>query len=456
MFQPPAGGFKSDSASHFLVPSPEDFIPTPAQLASSPTAIIRAATAFYALWFDAYAHNPIIEKCNPVGARVAAAWSEAIKLCATAPTTPEFGFKNIAMDGKTVDVRLTAIERPFSTLLHFERDTSAVQPQVLIVTPLSGHFATLLRGTVKAFLPHHDTHVLAWNDIRHIPESEGVFDLNTYHAEIASSLRELAKGGRPVHVVAVCQPCPATLAVASRLAEDSDPATPRSLTLIAGPVDTRINPTGVNEAANSRSIDWMRQKLIHRVDARFAGADREVLPELLQLTAFMKPNLEKHMTSMRDMITARINGDDQKADRIHTFYDEYYAVMPLSADYLLRTVRDVFQEHRLPKGVWEHVDETGATRIANLAALGPRTPLLTVEGEKDDITGLGQTFATHALTPNIPYDLKHHIEIRGAGHYGAFGGSGKEPGKQFAAEFPNIEAFIAMADRRATSNLGLH
>ena len=287
------------------------------------------------------------------------------------------------------------------------------QPKVLLVAPLSGHFATLLRDTVRVLLPEHDVHVTDWGQCARRRHLERLLGFDEYVEHLIRFLEAMGPGA---HVVSVCQPCVQTLAAAAIMAEDDNPAQPRSMTLMAGPIDTRVNPTKVNELATGRPIQWFEQSLITRVPLRYPGAARRVYPGFLQLTAFMSMNAERHIKAQIDLYKALARGDQQQADTIKKFYDEYFAVLDMASEFYLETVQWVFQEHRLARGVLEWKG-----RPVNPKAIR-RTALFTVEGERDDICALGQTVAAHDLCSSLrPYRKKHYMQA-GVGHYGVFSG----------------------------------
>jgi polyhydroxyalkanoate depolymerase len=298
-------------------------------------------------------------------------------------------------------------------LLHFKKDIEQAQPRVLIIAPLSGHFATLLRATVKTMLAEHDVYITDWHNARDVPLSDGPFSFNDYTAHI---IRFLEKIGPGAHMVAVCQPCVSALVAASVMAQRDNPAQPRSMTLMAGPIDTRVNPTKVNDLAKSKPMDWFEQKLIATVPARYPGAGRRVYPGFVQLTAFMSMNMERHLKAHRELYENLANGNVEKAATTKAFYDEYFAVLDLASEFYLETVKLVFQDHALPLGqlTYEN-DKVDPSAIR-------RTMLFTVEGEKDDICAVGQTLAAHDLCTSLrPYRKRHHMQA-GVGHYGVFSG----------------------------------
>jgi poly(3-hydroxybutyrate) depolymerase len=284
---------------------------------------------------------------------------------------------------------------------------------VLLVAPLSGHFATLLRDTLKTLLQDHDVYVTDWHNARDVPLSAGGFSFDDY---VDYLMRYMACIGPGVHVVAVCQPCVAALAAVALMAEDEHPAQPCSLTLMAGPVDCRVNLTGVNELATSKPIEWFEQHLISRVPPPHAGHGRRVYPGFVQLSAFMSMNLERHKKSFRDLYVHLVEGDMERADAIRAFYDEYLAVNDLPAEFYLETIEKVFQTHELARGALKF-----RGRRVNPGAIR-RMGLLTVEGERDDICAVGQTVAAQDLCAGIrPYLKVHHVQT-GVGHYGVFSG----------------------------------
>jgi poly(3-hydroxybutyrate) depolymerase len=347
-------------------------------------------------------------------------------------TRPAWDIAAVEIDGEEVAVHEEeALVAPFGTLRHFRKDTKAVHPPVLLAAPLSGHFATLLRETVRTLLRDHDVYVTDWHNARDVPLWRGAFGLDDYTLQIVSFLEAIGPG---VHLVAVCQPCVAALAATALMAEDDNAAAPRSLTLMAGPVDCRVNPTTVNKLATDRPIDWFRRNLISRVPWPHAGAGRRVYPGFLQLSAFMSMNPERHREQFRKLLDHLVEGEIEKADTIRDFYDEYLAVNDLPAEFYLETVERVFQTYDLPRG-----ELTVGTRKVDPAAIR-RTALLTVEGERDDICAVGQTVAAQDLCPSIrPYLKAHHLQA-GVGHYGVFSGS-----RWNSQIYPRVRETIHMA-----------
>ena len=329
-------------------------------------------------------------------------------------TRPAYGISAVEVDGQSIPVaEEKVLTLPFGTLLHFRKEGVSGQPPLLLMAPLSGHFATLLRETVRTLLQDHDVYITDWHNARDVGLSNGVFALDDY---IEYMMRFLAEVGPGVHAVAVCQPCVAALAAVALMAEDDHPATPRSLTLMAGPVDCRVNPTGVNTLATSKPISWFEKNLISHVPPPHAGYMRRVYPGFVQLSAFLSMNLERHKKSFEDLYHHLVQGDIAKADVIRVFYDEYLAVNDLPAEFYLETVEKVFQTYDLARGALQY-----RGRTVNPGAIR-RTALFTVEGERDDICAVGQTVAAQDLCTSIRPNLKtHHIQV-GVGHYGVFSG----------------------------------
>jgi poly(3-hydroxybutyrate) depolymerase len=325
-----------------------------------------------------------------------------------------FGIESVRAGNRLILVTEEAVySTPFATLLHFKKATEAPQPRVLVVAPMSGHFATLLRATVKTMLTDHDVYITDWHNIRDVPLAGGCFDFSVFVDHLVEFLRVMGAGS---HVVAVCQPCVPVLAAAALMAEDGDAAQPRSMTLMAGPIDTRINPTKVNELAIQKPITWFEHNLIAKVPHGYKGTTRQVYPGFMQLAAFMSMNLERHLRSFKDMVEARAADDQSKFQFIQAFYQEYFAVMDLPAEFYLETVKLVFQDHALALGKLEVHG-----RPVNPGAI-KRTALLTVEGERDDICGLGQTLAAQDLCTGLRQYMKMHHVQTGVGHYGVFSG----------------------------------
>jgi len=328
---------------------------------------------------------------------------------------PAFGVDGVTVGNREIAVHEhAALTTPFGTLLHFKKDVDTPQPRVLLVAPLSGHFSTLLRGTVRTMLPEHDVYITDWHNVRDVPLMHGRFGFDDYIAHLIRFLEAIGPGA---HVVAVCQPCVAVLVATAVMAQAGNAAQPRSMTLMAGPIDTRVNPTKVNALANSRPIEWFERNLIATVPPRYPGAFRRVYPGFVQLAAFMSMNVERHMKAHRELYDHLAKGEHEKAQVTKAFYDEYFAVLDLTAEFYLETVRLVFQDYALPTGKLEWLGGRVEPRAIK------RTMLLTVEGERDDICAVGQTAAAHELCSGLrPYLKRHHMQA-GVGHYGVFSGN---------------------------------
>ncbi len=328
---------------------------------------------------------------------------------------PSFGHSATVIDGEAVAVTEEVVDRsPWCDLLHFRRDLARPDdPTLLIVAPLSGHYATLLRGTVEAFLPDHDVYITDWVNARDVPLSAPDFDLDDYVDRVIAYLQLL---GPRTHVLAVCQPAVPVMMATALMNADGDPAAPASITLIGGPIDTREAPTEVNAFAKRHSLDWFRRRVIHSVPFGHAGFLRRVYPGFLQLAGFMAMNLDRHMEAHWQMFHHLVEGDGESLAAKRAFYEEYKSVMDMPADYYLQTISSVFQDHLLPRGLMEQHGRPVEPRAIT------RTALLTVEGERDDISGIGQTRAAHALCTGLDGSMKEHHEQAGVGHYGLFNG----------------------------------
>ncbi|MEZ5692131.1 MAG: polyhydroxyalkanoate depolymerase [Rickettsiales bacterium] len=328
---------------------------------------------------------------------------------------PEFGIKYTKINDKKVAIKEEVIaEKPFSRLLHFKKPDKYNQPKLLLVAPMSGHHATLLRGTVEAMLPFVDVYITDWTDARHIPTSCGSFHLEDYISYVMEFIKVI---GRNTHLMAVCQPSVPVLVAASVMNETNDPFAPSSMTLIGGPIDTRANPTKVNESATQRPLAWFEQNVITRVPANYSGFMRRVYPGFLQLTGFMTLNLDRHITAHKDLYNHLVIGDGDSAKAHKKFYDEYLSVADLPAEFYLDSIEQVFQKQLLPKGEFEYKGEKIKPEKIT------KTALLTLEGELDDISGVGQTQAAQKLCSALPASMrKHHLQP-GVGHYGIFNGS---------------------------------
>lgn len=330
---------------------------------------------------------------------------------------PDYGIRKVLCGNAEVDVVERVVEAmPFGNLLHFAKpDVAAPQPRMLVVAPLSGHFATLLRNTIETLLRDHDVYVMDWKNARDVPVGEGRFGFDDYVDYIIRFMQVLGPGS---HMLAVCQPCVPALAATALMAEDRDPCEPRTLTLLGGPVDTRISPTVVNELATTNSYTWFENNVICTVPWRYKGAGRKVYPGFLQLTAFMSMNPSRHWEQHRKLYGLIVAGAEREAAKIKDFYTEYFAVLDLTAEFYLETIDRVFQRMLLARGELLYRN----TRKVNPAAI-QRTALLTVEGERDDICAVGQTAAAHTLCTSLRPHLRRHYLQPGVGHYGVFSGS---------------------------------
>jgi len=327
---------------------------------------------------------------------------------------PDFGFTEVEVDGKTVAVTEEIILRkPFGQLKRFRRRGVTGQPKLLIVAPMSGHYATLLRGTVERLLPRHDVYITDWRDARLVSMAEGRFDLDDYIDYIIEFLEKLGPG---THMLAVCQPSVPAYAAAALMAADDNPCRPATLTMMGGPVDTREAPTAVNTVATQRPLAWFEQNVIHTVPVFYPGNGRRVYPGFLQLTGFMAMNLGNHLVSHWSMFKQLIDGDEESADSTKAFYNEYRSVCDMTAEFYLQTIDQVFQRHLLPKGEFMHrgrrVDPTAIKDIG----------LLAIEGERDDISGIGQTKAALTLATSLPEKHRKYLLAEKVGHYGIFNG----------------------------------
>ena len=333
---------------------------------------------------------------------------------------PAWDLPHTIINEKEVDIEEEVIvEKPFCSLLHFKRNIKRRDPKVLVVAPMSGHYATLLRGTIEALLPHHDVYVTDWVDARQVAVSEGEFSLDTYISYLRSFLSML---GRDTHVIAVCQPAVPVLAAVSLMAAEDDPNQPLTMTLMGGPIDTRVSKTAVNELAEDRPLSWFENAVVQTVPAFHKGAFRKVYPGFLQLSGFMSMNLDRHIGSHLNFYKHLIQGDGDSAEQHRKFYDEYLAVMDIPAEFYLQTVDIVFQRHLLPKGEMTWVDPiTGETMRVDPSKI-KKTALLTVEGELDDISSRGQTVSANVICSGLAADKQFHHMQENVGHYGIFNG----------------------------------
>ena len=362
--------------------------------------------------------------------RTIRAYMEMVERLTDCYEEPAWGLDQVEINGVEVDVEYDVVlQKPYCNLLHFKRASApAGQPKVLMLAPLSGHYATLLRGTVKTFLPDHEVYITDWRNARDVPMADGTFHFDDYVDYLIEFFRFL---GPNLNVMAVCQPCVPALVATSLMAMDKDPLLPSSLVLMGGPVDVRINPTEVNDYASGKDLEWFEDNVICRVPREFAGRGQLVYPGFIQLSGFMSMNLDSHISKHFKFFTDLIKGDGDSAEAHRLFYNEYLAVMDMPAHYYLDTIRRVFLDQALPKGEMQH-----RGRQIDLSAIESMA-LMTVEGELDDITGRGQTACALDLCSNIPDQRKTHVEEEGVGHYGIF--NGRKFRQQIA---PKIKGFF--------------
>ena len=376
----------------------------------------RAATEFARFW----ARNPLNPVANtPVGRTIVAS-SEMFERMTRRYGKPRFDLEQTVVEGHGVAVdEVVAWEKPFCRLLRFKRDlpSGVTQPKMLIVAPMSGHYATLLRGTVEAFLPHYDVYITDWTNARMVPLVAASFDLDDYIDYLIEMCRVLKADGAALHTLGVCQPSVPLLAAVALMEADHDPHAPDSMVLMGGPIDTRCSPTAVNLLAQKRGSQWFRDNCIYPVPYPYPGFGRKVYPGFLQLSGFMAMNIDRHVDAHLEMFNHLVKGDGESGEKQRDFYDEYLAVMDLTAEYYLQTIDTVFVEHKLPKGTMTHRNtrvDLGTVRAAGLMA---------VEGENDDISGIGQTRAALDLCCNLPAERKTYYLQKDVGHYGVFNGS---------------------------------
>ncbi len=375
---------------------------------------VRAAADMTRLFFK----NPLNPMSHTQVGRTVAASCEMLERVTRRYGKPVFGLDSTVVDGKEAGITEEIIwSRPFCGLLHFKRDLPQSRkhdPKILIVSPMSGHYATLLRGTVEALLPDLDVYITDWEDARQVPVTDGSFDLDDYIDYITEMLHHL---GPNTHVLAVCQPSVPVYAAVALMEENGDKCAPATMTLMGGPIDTREAPTAVNNLAVEKGIGWFRRNVIMDVPFPHKGFTRQVYPGFLQLSGFMSMNLDRHMVAHRKFFQHLIEGDGDSAEKHRDFYDEYLAVMDMTSEFYLQTVETVFIEHSLPKGKMMH-----RGRLVDPKCISG-TALFTVEGENDDISGVGQTQAAQKLATNIPSGRRMHYTQPGVGHYGVFNGS---------------------------------
>ncbi|WP_298934155.1 polyhydroxyalkanoate depolymerase [uncultured Ramlibacter sp.] len=397
----------------------------------------QAASKMYSNPLTAFGQNPLSQRVSAGYDLTYRLWKDYEK--------PEFGLKTVNVDGTDVVIQeAIELDKPFCELRRFKRFTDnakvldglKTQPVVLIVAPLSGHYATLLRDTVRTMLKDHKVYITDWKNARIVPLAQGAFHLDDYVNYVQEFIRHLQAQYGNCHVVSVCQPTVPVLAAVSLMASRGE-TTPLTMTMMGGPIDARKSPTAVNNLATNKSFEWFENNVIYRVPTSFPGAGRRVYPGFLQHTGFVAMNPDRHMTSHYDYFKDLIKGDDASTEAHRKFYDEYNAVLDMDADYYLETIRVVFQEFALVAGTWDVISEEG-----DLERVRPQdirgTALLSVEGELDDISGSGQTEAVHGLCTGVPKSQQRHLEVKGAGHYGIFSGR-----RWRETVYPQVKAFIA-------------
>ncbi|MEL6920277.1 MAG: polyhydroxyalkanoate depolymerase [Pseudomonadota bacterium] len=362
--------------------------------------------------------NPLNPIARTKYGRTLAAWAEVFERTTRRYGKPEFGLGfTVVDDNEVIVTEKTVWSKPFCNLIHFQRDLAKPRPndpKILLVAPMSGHYATLLRGTVERLLPEAEVYITDWVDARNVPVAEGHFDLDDYIDYLIEMLNHL---GPDTHIVGVCQPSVPVLSAVSVMESRNSPNAPASMILMGGPIDTRRNPTAVNKLAEEKPLEWFRDNVIMTVPFPNLGLGRAVYPGFLQLTGFMSMNMDRHMIAQKDFFMHLVRDDGDSAEKHRDFYDEYLAVMDLTAEFYLQTIQTVFIDHALPNGTMTHRGEpVDPGTIKNVA-------LMTVEGENDDITGKGQTEAAHDLCANLPDTMKAHYEQPRVGHYGVFNGS---------------------------------
>ncbi len=383
----------------------------------------EASLSLYTSPFSALSYLPHSQRL--------AAGSELMLRVTQRYSKPLWQIEDTVVGGKTVAVSpVAALEKPFCKLIHFERalKTRRQDPKILLVAPLSGHHATLLRDTVRTMLPEHDVYVTDWVDARMVPVTEGAFHLDDYVDYVREFVRFIGEG---VHVISVCQPTVPVLAAISLIAQHDEAVKPRSMTMMGGPIDARKSPTAVNNLALEKPLSWFKRSVIQRVPLKYPGYMRQVYPGFLQHTGFVAMNPSRHADAHRDFYNHLVQGDGDSAAAHRKFYDEYNAVLDMPAEYYIDTIKTVFQEFALPKGRMFVCEE-----LVRPAAI-TKTALLTIEGEFDDISGNGQTAAAHELCTKIPARMKDHFLVPKVGHYGIFSGR-----RWREVIYPHIHAFI--------------
>lgn len=387
------------------------------QLHEMHRAIMSPLAAFTDVGSKLFSHPASPLAYSPIARQMAAGY-ELVHRLGKKYEKPEWQLPFTEINGKSVAVSEETVHQlPFCNLVYFKRDvpekTRRTDPKLLVVAPMSGHHATLLRDTIRALLPNHEVYVTDWIDARMVPAKDGTFTLNDYVRYVQEFVRHL---GPDLHVMSVCQPTVPVLAAISLMASEKDPCLPRSMVMMGGPIDPRCSPTQVNRLATNKPFDWFEEKLIHTVPANYPGAGRRVYPGFLQHAGFISMNPDRHVKAHYDFYLDLLRGDDDDAEAHRRFYNEYNAVLDMSADFYLDTIRMVFQDFALPNGTWE-VDGK-LVKPADIKTVS----LFTIEGELDDISGEGQTRAAHDLCKGIPAKRKKHYTAPECGHYGIFSG----------------------------------
>lgn len=362
--------------------------------------------------------------------KTVAATAEVIERYTGVYARPEFGLKYADIDGNKIAIKEeVVVAKPYCNLLNFKRNGQYEQPKVLIVAPLSGHYSTLLRGTVEHFIDDHDVYITDWINARDVALSDGSFSFDDYVSYLIEFCKFL---GGDFHIIAVCQPTVPTIVAVSVMAQQNADFQPKSMSLLGGPIDTRISPTEVNDYAVSKEMEWFENNVICTVPDNYVGAGQRVYPGFIQLTGFLSMNLDSHINKHFTFFGDLVKGDGESAESHRQFYNEYLAVMDMPAEFYLDTIRHVFIEHALPQGTMTYLgQEVDCSAVSKVA-------LFTIEGEKDDITGAGQTEAAHAILSSIPDNMKQHYTQPEVGHYGVFNG------RRFRQEIgPRIKQFIA-------------
>jgi poly(3-hydroxybutyrate) depolymerase len=381
----------------------------------------QAASKLYSNPLSPFGHNPFAQRVSASYDLMYRLWKDYEK--------PQFGIQTVNVDGTDVVIHeVIAVDKPFCELRRFKRYTDdpqvltklKSQPAVLIVAPLSGHYATLLRDTVRTMLKDHKVYITDWKNARTVPLEQGEFHLDDYVHYVEEFIRHLQGIYGNCHVISVCQPTVPVLAAVSLMASRGE-VTPLTMTMMGGPIDARKSPTAVNNLAMNKSYEWFENNVIYRVPSNFPGAGRRVYPGFMQHTGFVAMNPDRHLSSHYDYFRNLIKGDDASTEAHRKFYDEYNAVLDMDADYYLETIRVVFQEFALVNGTWDVISDVGELERVRPEDI-QTTAHFTIEGELDDISGSGQTEAAHALCTGVPKSRQKHLEVKGAGHYGIFSG----------------------------------